>query len=468
MSLPMYSVLATTAAVLSLTAAPATGQAPAAQAGVAAAVRGDVTLVAAAPRAAGRAVGRNLTSGDRIYLGDVIETGPQAGMQIMLMDETIFTIGPDAGLVIDTFVYNPRTSSGQVTATVLKGAFRFVSGRVAKDEPRNMNVKTPVGTIGIRGTSAAGRINPPDANGVITAQFVLLGPGGGNNANERAGRIIVTNANTSVEIARSGFGTTINGSDGIPTPPARIDPVLVGTLTGQLGTDGGARPGDGNARPPQAGGTGPGVPVRLARATALTGQNLGQGGTGAANQGRIGGRLNEANRQLLTAAEETANIVNTTIATFDQLRSVQSGTASFNFGTIALTHVSGPNANNSSGSYQATASIDFGARTLDLTISNVSYSFAGGQNQLFVFNPNAGDDINGGYDNDSGSVADTWTTSAQPDRFSTMPTDGSSAEVSAAILNSIDTQTIASHGRVSVTINNGTDVISGGKTVAAQ
>ncbi|MEP4886021.1 MAG: FecR family protein, partial [Alphaproteobacteria bacterium] len=235
-----------TVVTIALTSASvAHGQGNVGRAGVAAAVRGNVVLVAAAPRPESRAVGQNVQSGDPVFLGDTIETGPDSGLQIMLMDETIFTIGPDAALIIDEFVYDPETSAGKVTASVLKGAFRFVSGRVAKEEPRNMNVKTPVGTIGIRGTSAAGRVipaNPNDPDSEISADIVLLGPGVDNNANERAGRIIVSNADTSVEISRSGFGTNIAGIDAAPTIPVRFEPSVVSGLTGDLGTNGGARP----------------------------------------------------------------------------------------------------------------------------------------------------------------------------------------------------------------------------------
>ncbi len=248
------------------------------QAGVAAAVRGNVTLVAAIAPQPERVVGQALGSGDKIFLGDNIETGPNSGMQIMLLDETIFTIGPSAGMVIDTFVYDPATSTGQVTASIVKGAFRFVSGRVAKDQPQNMSVRTPLGTIGIRGTSAAGRVDPPDADGNATASIVLLGPGPDNNANERAGRITVSNGGTSVETTRSGFGTVIGGLDQPPSPPVRFEPGQIAALTGGLGTDGSARPGTGGSGQDsggaenqgsgenngpnngQGGGTGPGGP----------------------------------------------------------------------------------------------------------------------------------------------------------------------------------------------------------------
>lgn len=483
------TTLALTTAIFAVGTEPSYAQSAAQQAGVAAAVRGDVTLAAVVPAQPERVVGQNLGSGDRIFLGDMIETGPNSGMQIMLLDETIFTIGPDAGLVIDEFVYDPSDNAGQVTASVVKGAFRFVSGRVAKEEPRNMNVRTPVGTIGIRGTSAAGRVSPPDANGNQTANIVLLGPGVDNNANERAGRIIVTGGGTSVEITRSGFGTIISGLNAIPTPPVRFEPAVVAALTGGLGTNGGARPGNGpngqqgaqgqsgSGGSGSAGGSGQGgttggpvgggSPIALGQANALSGQNLGAGVVNANLLGTVGAAQNEADNQVLRATEQATNFANTAVATFDQLRAIETGTATFDFGTVALTHSSGPNTN-SGGSYNANISIDFSTRTIDLTVSDVTYFFNGGANQLFVFNPNAGSDINGNFSDDSGPVADSWNSTDEPDRFPTLPTDGSTATVAAVVLNNTDAGIIAANGVIAVTIDNGTDKISGGKVVAAQ
>ena len=102
--------------------AQAGGAARAAQAGVAGAVRGQVQQVSLATPAT---VGRNVISGDSIYLGDRITTGGDAGLQVMLMDQTVFQIGPNAALTIDEFVYNPDTSSGKLTASIAKGAFRL-------------------------------------------------------------------------------------------------------------------------------------------------------------------------------------------------------------------------------------------------------------------------------------------------------------------------------------------------------
>ena len=130
----------------------------------------------------------------------------------MLLDETIFTLGPDSDMVLDEFVYDPVTSAGKVTARVTKGVFRFVTGKIARKKPASMNVKLPVGTIGIRGTMAAGKA---DAQGVTV---ILLGPGADNNADEGAGCVSVENAGKSVLINRAGYGTTIAPGQ----PPAAV------------------------------------------------------------------------------------------------------------------------------------------------------------------------------------------------------------------------------------------------------
>jgi len=268
------------AALLTFATSPVLAQDGAQQAGVAAAVRGNVLLAAATPgtetQRGGQVVGENIASGDKIFLGDMIETGPSSGLQIMLLDETIVTIGPSAAMTIDSFVYDPASGAGEVTTQVLKGAFRFVSGKVAKNEPSKMNVKTPVGTIGIRGTSAAGVITPIDPNtpgGPVTGTFVLLGPGAGNNAGERAGRILISNRGTTVEISRSGFGTVVASPTLPPGTPVRVDPAVVAQLTGSLGTDGSARPQENNQN-----GNGQG------------GGQSGGGGTGGQGGGQNGGQ----------------------------------------------------------------------------------------------------------------------------------------------------------------------------------
>ena len=165
--------------------------------GAAAAVHGMVQ--AAAPGA----VGRIIQSGKPLFLNDHVTTDAQGRLQVMLLDETIFTIGPNSDMVLDEFVYDPTTSAGKVTARVTKGVFRFVTGKVARKDPASMKVGLPIGTIGIRGTIAMGQVTGNDAT------VILGGPGSQNNTQDTPGAITVTSGDSSVDISRPGFGTTL-------------------------------------------------------------------------------------------------------------------------------------------------------------------------------------------------------------------------------------------------------------------
>lgn len=211
------------------------------QAGVAAAVRGRVEL-AERPGA----VGRLVKSGEPIFLGNAIKSGPASGMQIMLLDETTFTIGADSEITIDEFVYDPRTSAGKVTASVAKGVFRFVTGKVAQQDPQNMQVRLPTGNIGIRGTIALGRVDTVQQNGqtLPRQQVILVGPGGDREGTNRRGGLSLTFPGQSqpLEIWRAGFGTESIGGNPWTTPApfqtvlATLQTLLQNSQTGGPGT----------------------------------------------------------------------------------------------------------------------------------------------------------------------------------------------------------------------------------------
>jgi hypothetical protein len=206
------------------------------QAGVSAAVKGEIQIASL-----GAGVGRVARSGEDIYLGDQISSGENAGMQVLLLDETVFTIGSQSAITIDEFVYNPATETGAVAARVVKGAFRFVTGRIAKQRPQSMAVKLPVGAIGIRGTIAAGRVD--DTSSLV----VLLGPGSNTDTDERVGRILVSNAGKTVEITRVGFATMIEGVNTPPVEPFQLPAADLRALARSL---------DQGAAPKQESGTG--------------------------------------------------------------------------------------------------------------------------------------------------------------------------------------------------------------------
>lgn len=161
---------------------------------------------------------RILDSGDPVFEGDTVTTGENARMQILLLDQTVFTIGPSSRIRLDEFSYDPSTHEGKLNADILKGVYRFISGMIAHQKPEHMTVDLPVGTIGIRGTLVAGQSDGE------RSLVVLLGPDAGEGG-ER-GRIFVSNIvdgeSVGVEISEKGFGTVIEGADLAPIPPFRI------------------------------------------------------------------------------------------------------------------------------------------------------------------------------------------------------------------------------------------------------
>lgn len=86
---------------------------------------------------------------DDIYMNEIIETGEESALVIKFSDGSKLTLGENARIVIDKYVYNPATSSGEQAMTLTKGAFRFLSGAVPKE---SVKISTPAVTIGIRGT----------------------------------------------------------------------------------------------------------------------------------------------------------------------------------------------------------------------------------------------------------------------------------------------------------------------------
>ena len=121
----------------------------------------DVGITAAVNRDAqgriGSAAPRVITLGQAIIFNERITTNASGLVQILLVDGTTFTIGPGSELTIDEFVYDPNSGDARVVATITKGAFRFIGGQSSR-RPGGATVRTPAGTIGIRGAMVEGQV----------------------------------------------------------------------------------------------------------------------------------------------------------------------------------------------------------------------------------------------------------------------------------------------------------------------
>jgi len=89
---------------------------------------------------------------DPVAMGDVVETGADGSLGITFRDASRLSIGPNSQVVIDEYVFSPLLADASFSARVKRGTLFYVSGLIAKMAPGKTNVKTPDGTVGIRGT----------------------------------------------------------------------------------------------------------------------------------------------------------------------------------------------------------------------------------------------------------------------------------------------------------------------------
>ena len=95
------------------------------------------------------AAGMPLHVGIDVQQDETVETATSSAAKLIFEDNTQFEIGPASQVTLDRFVYDADPSKSQVALSVAKGAARFVTGYLPKTD---YEIRTPVATIGIRGT----------------------------------------------------------------------------------------------------------------------------------------------------------------------------------------------------------------------------------------------------------------------------------------------------------------------------
>lgn len=86
--------------------------------------------------------------------GQTVSTS-QNGQQVLFRDKTSISAGANTNLTIKRADYNAATGAGDVVIEVTKGAFRYVTG----DQAGAHKVKTPLSTVGVRGTVIEGYVD---------------------------------------------------------------------------------------------------------------------------------------------------------------------------------------------------------------------------------------------------------------------------------------------------------------------
>lgn len=270
---------------------------------------------------------RTISIGQSIAHKERIKTTDKGSVQILFIDKTSMTVGPNSDLTIDEYVYDPNAGTGKLAARLGKGALRFVGGQIS--HTGDAEIKTASATVGIRGGVA-----------VITPGFVLAGYGLTTVAN--AGGVVTLNA---------GELTQTPGGVMPPSPPGPPPPNFVQNLIQSF-----------QSAPGQSGGAGQGTASRgnVQRAEARA--------TGTPNGSVAGSLTPQPPPSPLPPINQTASTLNQTIQTSTQQTAVEktvtqqaSGTLFGFIGGLMTTWLLDPGSNYQNGAsvgrYTGTAQI---------------------------------------------------------------------------------------------------------------
>ena len=145
-----------------------------------------------------------LETGSKIYFGDTIIVKAQSNAQILLLDETALTVGEQSELTIDDFVYDPKSKVGKIVSNIKIGTVRIITGEISNQNPDNLEVNIPTGSVGARGTEFV-VVTESDKKSTV----VLLGPGKKNTLGMVPGILNISDGINTVNVTTPGFQSVV-------------------------------------------------------------------------------------------------------------------------------------------------------------------------------------------------------------------------------------------------------------------
>jgi hypothetical protein len=110
---------------------------------------------------------RVLRVGIDLQAGELVTTGAEDRCHLLFLDGTALTVGPQAHLTLDKFVYDKDRKLGALALSATQGTFRLVGGKISKAVP--ITVTTPSSTLTIRGGIMMFEVQPT----MTTATFLF-------------------------------------------------------------------------------------------------------------------------------------------------------------------------------------------------------------------------------------------------------------------------------------------------------
>ena len=144
-----------------------------------------------------------------------VTTNSGGKVQLVFVDGSALTIGPNSDVVLDEFVYDPQTKEGNLSFAATKGVFRLVGGSLSKKNP--VKIKFPTATMGIRGGIAM-----VQAGSSVTGIFIY------------GEEMTMTSGGQTQTVGRPGFQINVPASGGPPSDPVPATTDQLGNTLEQL------------------------------------------------------------------------------------------------------------------------------------------------------------------------------------------------------------------------------------------
>lgn len=101
------------------------------------------------------------TVGMPVLAADVLVTGADGSAGITFSDNSLVSVGPNSVFAIDRYRFDSTTHSGEFEATLRKGRLAAVSGKIVRQSPESMRIRTPSSVMAVRGTEFVVRVDEP-------------------------------------------------------------------------------------------------------------------------------------------------------------------------------------------------------------------------------------------------------------------------------------------------------------------
>ena len=100
-------------------------------------------------------------AGMQVRQADRLVTGADGAVGITFLDNTLVSAGPNSTLVIDNYRFDSTTHAGRFDASLQRGSLAVISGKMVKQSPGAMRLRTPSSILGVRGTEFVVKVADP-------------------------------------------------------------------------------------------------------------------------------------------------------------------------------------------------------------------------------------------------------------------------------------------------------------------